>query len=276
MASLDWVFSFGRNQYRQLGLGHNEDQTLPVKLDFPSAEGVVIAIACLFFSSVALLDSGEVFAWGINVHGILGQSANVEEQNIPRKVPGLEGITITRIVCGANHVLALSSDGKVYSWGWNEYGQLGNETKENSHRPTLMSGIIGRIRDVAAHITLHLSAVVTEADEIYVWGSFNGHIILRPIETSFISLDEVFAKLPIPALTFRPLHPKPIEEMNTANESYEWLKKSFDDADTADVVFVVEGKKIHAHKAILIMRCVVFRTMFQGNWKESNQSEQII
>ncbi|CAB3387333.1 Hypothetical predicted protein [Cloeon dipterum] len=56
-----WVFTFGWNKNGQLGLGHNEDQTLPIKLDFPSAGGVVTAIACLFFSSVALLDSGEHF-----------------------------------------------------------------------------------------------------------------------------------------------------------------------------------------------------------------------
>ncbi|XP_065346511.1 RCC1 and BTB domain-containing protein 1-like [Cloeon dipterum] len=81
-------------------------------------------------------------------------------------------------------------------------------------------------------------------------------------------------------MTFRPLRPKLaepiIEEKNTANESPEWLRKSFDDFETADVVFVVEGKKIHAHKAILIMRCDVFRTIFQGDWTESNESEQII
>ncbi|CAB3389017.1 Hypothetical predicted protein [Cloeon dipterum] len=198
------VFTFGWNKNGQLGLGHNEDQTLPIKLDFPSAGGVVTAIACLFFSSVALLDSGEVFAWGKNDYGILGQNADLKEQPVPCRVPGLEGITITRIVCGQIHALAVSSNGKVYSWGWNAHGQLGNGTKENSHRPTLIAGDFGRIKDVAAHITLHLSAAVTEADEVFVWG-FNGTTNLSPTKVSFTSLDELFAKTSNEALTFRPL-----------------------------------------------------------------------
>ncbi|CAB3377166.1 Hypothetical predicted protein [Cloeon dipterum] len=274
------VFSFGRNEFGQLGLGHKDDQTVPIKLDFAATGGVVTAIACLFLSSVALLDSGELFAWGKNEDGILGQSEqDMKEQNIPRKVPGLEGITITRIVCGLNHALALSNDGKVYSWGWNGYGQLGNGTDENSHEPTLIFGNFGRIRDVAAHNNNAISAAVTEADEVFAWGDFNGEENLIPKKTSFTSLDEVFAEIPNAAVTFRPLRTnfddEPVEEKNSANEWPEWLQKSFGD-ESADVVFVVEGKKIHAHKTILIMRCAVFRTMFLGNWKESNESEQII
>ncbi|XP_065346492.1 RCC1 and BTB domain-containing protein 2-like, partial [Cloeon dipterum] len=273
------VFAFGWNKNGQLGLGHNEDQSLPVKLDFPAAGRVGTAIACLFLSSVALLDSGEVLAWGKNEDGILGKSADVKEQNIPRKVPGLEGITIKRIICGQNHALALSSDGKVYSWGWNEFRQLGNGTKESSHQPTLISGNCGRIRDVAAHFKSCVCAAVTETDEVYIWGIFYDQEILSPELTSITSLDEVFAKIPYQAMTFRALRPKldeTIEEKNTETKLPEWLKKSFNRADTADVVFVVEGKKIHAHKAILIMQCALFETMFLGDWKESHEREQII
>ena len=39
--------------------------------------------------------------------------------------------------------------------------------------------------------------------------------------------------------------------------------------DTSDVEFVVEGKSIHAHKTILVLRCEHFKTMFTGDYKES-------
>ncbi|CAB3389018.1 Hypothetical predicted protein [Cloeon dipterum] len=100
-----------------------------------------------------------------------------------------------------------------------------------------------------------------------------------PRKTSFTSLDEVYANIPNGAFTFQPLRPildEMIEEKKAETELPEWLKKSFNRADTADVVFVVEGKKIHAHKAILIMQCAVFETMFLGDWKESREREQII
>ncbi|CAB3387466.1 Hypothetical predicted protein [Cloeon dipterum] len=272
------VFSFGHNDCGQLGLVQNEDQTRPMKLDFPFSGKVVTAIACLCSSSVALLDSGEVLAWGSNNDDDIGDDVRV--LRIPRKVPGLYGIKITRIMSGANHALALSNDGKVYSWGWNKYGELGNgRTDEHCHQPTLISGNVKRvIRDVAAHYDCDLNAAITEADEVYIWGCFiNGQKILLPTETTFTSLDEVFAKLPLPAVTYRPLRPKLAEE--TKNASPEWLRKSFDDAATADVVFLVEGKKIHAHKAILLMRCATFRTLFQGGLKvsrKSSEGEQII
>ena len=46
---------------------------------------------------------------------------------------------------------------------------------------------------------------------------------------------------------------------------YASLKQAFDDAATADVKFLVENKEIHAHKAVLKIRCEHFRSMFQVN-----------
>ena len=46
---------------------------------------------------------------------------------------------------------------------------------------------------------------------------------------------------------------------------YDSLKQAFDDAATADVKFLVENKEIHAHKAVLKIRCEHFRSMFQVN-----------
>ncbi|CAB3388394.1 Hypothetical predicted protein [Cloeon dipterum] len=270
------VVSFGFNHYGQLGLGHSDGQTraqtLPKKLDFPAAGKVVTAIACLDLSSVALLDSGEVFAWGKNEYSILGyRDDDLEERNIPRKVPGLEGIAIRRIVCGKYHALALSNDGKVYSWGWNRDVQHGTGTFKDTHRPTLISGNCDRILDVAAHFESSVSAAVTEGNEVYLWGWFNDQKFRSPTKTSFKSLDEVFANIGYKALTFRPLRPKRYEPIQEKNIATEWPKNYFDDADTADVVFVVEGKKIHAHKTILMKRCDFFRAI-----EESNQREKII
>jgi hypothetical protein len=44
---------------------------------------------------------------------------------------------------------------------------------------------------------------------------------------------------------------------------YDSMKLAFDDASTSDVRFLVEAKEIHAHKAVLKIRCEHFRSMFQ-------------
>ena len=49
-----------------------------------------------------------------------------------------------QVACGYAHVLALTDDGKLYAWGSNVYGQLGNGTKTNLLMPTHVAGNLGR------------------------------------------------------------------------------------------------------------------------------------
>lgn len=46
------------------------------------------------------------------------------------------------------------------------------------------------------------------------------------------------------------------------------LKKEFDNPETADLKFCVDGKYIYVHKAVLKIRCEHFRSMFQSHWNE--------
>lgn len=59
---------------------------------------------------------------------------------------GLSGVGIVTVSCGDTHTLALSSSGRVYSFGRNQNGQLGTGTDEDSLEPTLVS----RLADVSA------------------------------------------------------------------------------------------------------------------------------
>ena len=54
-----------------------------------------------------------------------------------------------KIAIGSNHTVALKADGTVWTWGLNNYGQLGNGTKVNSSAPVKVEGLEGVI-DVAA------------------------------------------------------------------------------------------------------------------------------
>ncbi len=51
--------------------------------------------------------------------------------------------------------------------------------------------------------------------------------------------------------------------MTNGPSVYDSMKLAFDDASTSDVRFLVEAKEIHAHKAVLKIRCEHFRSMFQ-------------
>lgn len=97
-----------------------------------------------YYCSYGLGSDGSVWAWGVNAMGCLGYEEEVsigEEMGVygsmvPKKVKGPGGVGfltgITKIAAGFLHAIALKSDGTVWGWGWNMYGQLGNN--KNFHK----------------------------------------------------------------------------------------------------------------------------------------------
>jgi Ca2+-binding RTX toxin-like protein len=83
----------------------------------------VDAIVATSSSSYALVD-GEVWAWGDNWAGQLGNGTRTDSST-PVSVNGIPGVDA--IACGSHHCLAVSDDG-VWAWGFNAYGQLGAST----------------------------------------------------------------------------------------------------------------------------------------------------
>lgn len=46
-------------------------------------------------------------------------------ETTPERIPALGGLNIIQIDCGKWHNVVLTSEGDIYVWGWNKYGQLG-------------------------------------------------------------------------------------------------------------------------------------------------------
>ena len=88
------------------------------------------------YFSLAVGSDGNAYAWGYNNHGQLGDGTS-SNRNTPVKVqkpnhktyPDLPAdFTYVQVSAGTDHSLAVGSDGYVYAWGYNNYGQLGNNT----------------------------------------------------------------------------------------------------------------------------------------------------
>jgi hypothetical protein len=71
-----------------------------------------------------LTNCGEVYAWGDNIWGQIGNGCN-SDQLKPIKVRGFNNKRVVMISCGRWHSMALTECGHVYSWGLNDCGQLG-------------------------------------------------------------------------------------------------------------------------------------------------------
>jgi alpha-tubulin suppressor-like RCC1 family protein len=139
----------GKNDRGQLGNGTNINSNIPVPISLNNK--CIVAIAAGEFHSLALNSSGNVYSWGGNNRGQLGNGTNTNS-NVPIKVQGLlTGKRIVAIAAGAFHSLALDSNMNVYSWGLNTDGQLGDGTNIPSNVPVSVTGALAnkRIRAIA-------------------------------------------------------------------------------------------------------------------------------
>ncbi|CAB3388424.1 Hypothetical predicted protein [Cloeon dipterum] len=271
------VYAFGLNCAGQLGLSTTSNQLLPQKVGGLLDGTIVTSVACQKYSSFALLHSGKICAWGMTFSGKLGSSLTSQLQRIPCKVIELEGVVISQIACGTRFTLTLTDDGKIYSWGGNKRGQLGDGTTEFVDSPTIISTEMGRVKNIAAtHYKSHPCAAITENNQVYIWGNCNGQNVLKPMLTSFSSFNDVFANSS-PPVTYQRFRLKITEdERKRKGPIIKRFQKAFDKPETADFAFIAEGKKIHVHKIILILGSDVFKNLFLGNWMDSRIIEQSV
>ena len=74
----------------------------------------------------------------------------------------------TQIVGGFYHAAALTEDGKVFTWGNNDFGQLGHGDKKEMHIPTKVESLDGFFIAKIACGGLH-TVFVTDRGEVYTW-----------------------------------------------------------------------------------------------------------
>jgi alpha-tubulin suppressor-like RCC1 family protein len=81
----------------------------------------VVAVAAGYTHSMALTSDGQVFTWGANDSGQLGNdSFNDSLVPVPVSTNGvLAGKSVAAIAAGVSHCLALTTDGQVVAWGGN-------------------------------------------------------------------------------------------------------------------------------------------------------------
>ena len=84
----------------------------------------------------------------------------------------LLGKTVTAIAGGGGHTVALTSDGKVFAWGKNTYGQLGDGTTNYHGTPTPVAvrGLFGKGMTAIAGGRDHTVALTSEG-KVFAWGN---------------------------------------------------------------------------------------------------------
>ncbi|KAL5733158.1 hypothetical protein ACOSP7_032502 [Xanthoceras sorbifolium] len=101
------IYTFGGNQFGQLGTGGDQAETLPRLLDAPGLENVhAKAVSCGARHNAVIAEDGKVFCWGWNKYGQLGLG-DVIDRNVPCQVT-IEGCVPKNVACGWWHTLLLA------------------------------------------------------------------------------------------------------------------------------------------------------------------------
>lgn len=128
------VYCWGRNVTGALGDGSTTERLTPVAVSAPV--GVLTRLAPRVDHTCADGSNGNVYCWGYNGSGRLGDGTQTHRA-VPTVVRRPAGVTLSGVSLGTLHTCAIGSNGKVYCWGDNQVGQLGDSTTTNRWLPVL-------------------------------------------------------------------------------------------------------------------------------------------
>jgi alpha-tubulin suppressor-like RCC1 family protein len=173
------LYAWGDNTDGQLGRDPKTlpNSALPVEVVLPGNTGTITAIAAGGAFSLALTDDGRVWAWGYNGFGQLGESPVTVSRFTPAAIQILDAasapVVIKDIAAGLDHVLTLDVNGQLWAWGFNVFGQLGNNSVFDSFKPVPVinsaTGVVQAIVQVTGHHN-----IVRNSLGLWAWGD-NGN-----------------------------------------------------------------------------------------------------
>jgi len=182
------VACWGNNQQGQLGNGNNSDRSVPVPVSVITgltSALTAVSVSSGIYHSCALMQNGTAECWGYNWDGELGNNSTTDS-SVPVQVSdsAINGLTTATtavsVSAGGNHSCALMTDGTAACWGHNTYGELGDNSTENSLVPVPVSDITGAdstfghtLTPSLTHLSRPVQLLVTgrAADSIAIsWG----------------------------------------------------------------------------------------------------------
>ncbi|XP_034951162.1 uncharacterized protein ca [Chelonus insularis] len=145
------VYTWGNSVQGCLGTGPTILRYgLPTAINiFKNLEMEVLSVSCGRCHTLAVTNNG-VYAWGGSQYGQLGLGRVLQSPH-PELITSLAQEIIVDAVAGQYHSVALSIDGRIFTWGWGIHGQLGHGNTQRKNVPTLVTALLGVIiRGIAA------------------------------------------------------------------------------------------------------------------------------
>jgi alpha-tubulin suppressor-like RCC1 family protein len=180
-------YAWGYNNAGGLGIGNVARALRPVPVHLP--KGTIDVQGGTDFAA-ALTSAGQVWTWGGNGHGQLGDATTTAVRFAPARVELPNSARVSAIAVGQDYVLALTRHGGIYAWGRNQHGQLGDTTTSGRRTPVHVS-VPGAVVQVAAGNAA--SAAITTAGAVLTWGRASATHVLAGANAADLATPRVLA-----------------------------------------------------------------------------------
>ena len=142
-----YVYTWGYNTHGQIGKNTSDGSFhLTPSRVFASNKSTAAAgpwlkavqVSAGGWFALAIGEDGNTWAWGYNMYGSLGDGYSSSASPVPVRVryPANAGVvTAVQVSAGIYHSLAVDTDGNTWAWGYNDYGQLGDNATIDRYSP---------------------------------------------------------------------------------------------------------------------------------------------
>jgi len=169
------LWAWGKNTYGQLGDGTTIDSNTPVQESTHASNWVTVSAG--YDHTVAIKTDGSLWTWGDNSYGKLGLGDTTINSNTPVQESTHASNWVT-VSARGSHTAAIKTDGSLWTWGQNTYGQLGNGTGGShiNHTPAKIWGKDANNWKTVSAGYYHTTAI-KEDGVLWSWGSnFDGQL----------------------------------------------------------------------------------------------------
>ena len=163
------LWTWGRNAYGNLGNNSMTFTGISSPIQTISGGTNWGSVSCGYSLTGAIKTDGTLWLWGDNDRGQLGDNTRLHRSSPVQTVTG--GTNWSQVSCGSNHTAAIKTDGTLWIWGRNAYGQLGDNTLTSKSSP--VQTIAGGTNWSSVACGSEITAAIKTDGTLWTWGINN-------------------------------------------------------------------------------------------------------